>query len=199
MKLSKDELGQDPIAALNRWIADARKQGLGDEPVFTLATVDEAGAPDARPVVIRTHDEEGMTFLGDNRSPKGLQLSTQPRATLVAYWPELSRHVRVKGTVDVLTDSECDEAFASRPRRSQLGYWTNEQSTEIEDRAALEKKLDAVMTHFEDQEIPRPEYWVVYRLRPDAIEFWQSGERHLHDRIVFNLMNERWIPRRLQP
>lgn len=199
MSLSRAQLGTDPRLALNAWIDDARAAGLGEEPVFTLATVDEAGAPDARLIVIRTSDERGLTFYNDIRSPKGHQLADQPRAALVAYWPVLARQVRIRGKVDILPAAESDAAFSTRPRRSKIGYWSNEQSAQIADRAALEEQLDQVITRFGDQDVPRPEHWAVYRLRPEYIEFWQSGERHLHDRIAYTLVDERWSAERLQP
>lgn len=199
MSLSRAKLGIDPRLALNTWIDDGREAGSAEEPVFILATADEDGAPDARVIVIRTSDERGLTFYNDIRSPKGRQLAAQPRATLVAYWPELARQVRIRGQVDVLSAAESDAAFSTRPRRSQIGYWSNEQSAQIADRAALEEKLDQVIARFEDQEVPRPEHWAVYRFRPEYIEFWQSGERHLHDRIAYTLVDEMWSAERLQP
>lgn len=199
MNLSRAKLGTDPRLALNVWIDEARAAGLGEEPVCTLATIDETGAPDARLITIRTSDERGLTFYNDIRSPKGRQVAAQPRAALVAYWSVLARQVRIRGKVDILTAAESDAAFSMRPRRSQIGYWSNEQSAQIADRAALEEQLDQAIARFGDQNIPRPEHWAVHCLRPEYIEFWQSGERHLHDRIAYTLIDERWSAERLQP
>lgn len=199
MRLSRAQLGIDPVRALNSWIDDARETSTGGELAFTLATVDETGAPDARLVVVRTNDERGLTFYNDTRSPKGHHLVAEPRAALVAYWAAPARQVRVRGKVHILPAAESDAAFSTRPRRSQIGYWSSEQSEMIADRAALERRLDEVIVRFEGQEVPRPEHWVVYRLRPEYIEFWQSGERHLHDRIAYTLVDERWHAERLQP
>jgi len=199
MKLTKGQLGTDPVRALNHWIDEAVSAGGDEAMTFTLATVDDTGAPDARVVIIRTSDDDGLTFYSDTRSAKGAQLSAEPRAALVRYWPALKRQVRVRGKVEVLPSSDIDAAFVSRERRSQLGYWSNEQSAAIADRAALERQLDEVIARFEGQDVPRPEHWVVYRIRPEYIEFWQSGERHLHDRIAFTLRDGSWQSERLQP
>lgn len=199
MRLSRTQLGADPIRTLNAWIRDAREAGLGDEPVFTLATVTGTGAPDARLVVVRTSDERGLTFYNDTRSPKGRQLAFEPRAAMVTYWSEFARQVRVRGKVDIASAVESDIAFATRQQRSQIGYWSNEQSAVIADRAALEQQLDETIAQFEGQEIPRPEHWVMYRFQPEYIEFWQSGARHLHDRIAYTLNDGGWRAERLQP
>lgn len=199
MTLSRSELGPDPIAALRQWVADARDSRLGDEPVVTLATIDHMGAPDARLVVVRSIGQEGITFYNDARSPKGRQLAKEPRAAMVAYWEALGRQVRVRGNVTILAPGVSDVAFHSRERRSQIGYWVNEQSAPIRDRAALEKNLDDGTRKLNDKELTRPDYWVVYSLRPEFIEFWQAGDRHLHDRIKYTLVNEDWHAERLQP
>lgn len=199
MALSRTELGPDPIAALEHWIDDARNAQLGDEPVVTLATTDLNGAPDARLVVVRNVSKDGLTFYNDSRSPTGRQLAAEPRAAMVAFWEPLERQVRVRGTVNILAPTASDTAFHSRERRSQIGYWANEQSVPIRDRAALEKNLDDVKSRFEDKTLVRPEYWSVYSLHPESIEFWQSGDRHLHDRIVYRLVSGKWHFERLQP
>lgn len=199
MSLSRTQLGTDPVRALNGWILDAEEAGLGAEPVFNLATVDDTGAPDARLVVVRTSDERGMTFYNDTRSPKGRHLSTEPRAALVAYWSTLARQVRVRGKVEIAPAAESETAFSSRERRSQIGYWSNEQSAIVTDRASLEHQLDETVERFEGQVVPRPAHWAVYRLRPKYIEFWQSGDRRLHDRIAYTLIDGTWQAERLQP
>lgn len=200
MTLTREQLGLDPLRALRAWLDEARERGLGEELVVTLATVDETGAPDARIVVVRTADERGLTYYADTRSPKGRHVARDPRATIVVYWPELARQVRIRGEVVIASAAESDAAFASRERRSQIGYWTSEQSAPIADRAALVSRQDTVAARFETEELTRPEHWVVYRLRPHYVEFWQSGERHLHDRIAYTRANDDvWYAERLQP
>lgn len=199
MALTSNELGPDPIAALTQWVNFARESELGDEPVVTLATVDQKGAPDARLVVVRSIGPEGVTFYNDTRSPKGRQLNREPRAAMVAYWEALGRQVRIRGPVTVLAPEVSDAAFKSRERRSKIGYWVNEQSAPISDRAALENKLNEMIRHFEGREPPRPDYWAVHSLHPESIEFWQKGDRHLHDRIEYSLVNGQWQTKRLQP
>lgn len=197
--LSEDSVAHSPLEELTAWLDDARRKGVAEHLDVALATVDEQGHPDARVVVVRDIDERGLTFLSDNRSRKGRQLASQPRAAMSAYWPALRRHVRVRGTVALLPAAVSDEVFRSRPRRSQIGYWANRQSEPIADRAALEDQLHATRRRFEDVDLEGPDHWQVYTLQPDFVEFWQSGAMHLHDRIAYTRVGAGWTIERLQP
>lgn len=199
MKLSRTQVGTDPVRALQAWSADAQAQAVGGCDEYTLATADAMGAPDARVVVIRSIAEDGLTFYSDTRSRKAEQLRDQSRAALVGFWPELSRQVRLRGSVEIAPSHISDRAYESRARRSQIGYWSNVQSAPIEGRAALERQLDETLARFGDRRPPRPVHWVVYRFIPDFIEFWQAGERHLHDRIGYTRITDGWEAQRFQP
>lgn len=201
MSLTAATLGDDPLAALRGWLEDARLAGAPLQHTFVLATVDETGAPDARVVVVRDCADGALTFHADTGSAKGRQLAAEPRATLAGHWPELGRQVRARGTVRTVSAAEADAVFAERDRQWQIGQWATETSMPIEDRDALEARLDAAGARFEGVTPPRPPTWTVYRLEPTEIEFWQAGERHLHDRILYRRtpLAPHWHPHRLQP
>lgn len=197
--LSENAVADSPVAQLRSWVEDARQAGAADLLEVVLATVDANGDADARVVIVREIGERGLTFYSDTRSRKGVQLRAGGRGAMVAYWPALSRQVRLRGEVELLPDGEIDAAFAARPRRSQLGYWANHQSRPVADRAALVAQLADTERRFEGREIPRPEHFAVWALRPDFVEFWQSGEQYLHDRVAYSRAGDGWEIERLQP
>lgn len=198
--LSRSAVDADPLLTVATWFDDATAAGLGAEPVATLATVDADGAPDARAVVVRSWEGGMPTIYSDTRSAKGRHLARDCRASLVVVWPELGRQLRLRGEMTVAPAAESDAAFAGRERRSQVGYWSNEQSAPVADRAALEARLDATAARFAHEPLVRPEHWVVYRLVPTTVELWQSGARHLHDRFAcVRASDGSWEVTRLQP
>ena len=200
LRLTRDQLGPDPLRALAGWLEEARDAGLGGEPVGTLGTVDEAGAPDARIVVVRAFDARGLAFHSDARSPKGRHVAHDPRASLVLHWPELTRQVRIRGEMRIAPGAESDAAFGARARAAQIGFWAHAQSEPIGALSALEEQLDRTIARFDTEPVTRPPHWVVYRLAPRFVEFWQSGERHLHDRFAYSLSDDgSWVAVRLQP
>ncbi|MDD9205279.1 pyridoxamine 5'-phosphate oxidase [Georgenia sp. 10Sc9-8] len=196
--LHDDELAEAPLEQLRAWMAEADPAGRVGEVTASLATVDEHQHPDVRIVVIRTVDDDGLTIYSDTRSRKGQDLEQNPRAAILMYWPELRRQVRLRGPVEILPDDANDAAFSSRPR--PIGYWANHQSAPISDRQALVAQAAAVERQLaEADEIARPDHWVVYRLVPGTVEFWQAAEDHLHDRIEYRRSAGGWETVRLQP
>ncbi|WP_127127316.1 pyridoxal 5'-phosphate synthase [Georgenia sp. SYP-B2076] len=197
--LSKNSVAADPLVQLVDWLAEARRARVTDALEVTLATVDERGDADARVVVVREIGDHGLTFYSDTRSRKGVQLATGGRAAMVAYWPGMSRQVRLRGEVMVLPAAVSEAAFASRARGARIGYWANHQSQPIADRGALVAQLEAAVHRFEGRDVPRPDHFVVWALRPDFVEFWQRGDLHLHDRVAYTRVADRWQTERLQP
>ena len=194
-----DNPPSDPMPALRSWLDDARGTDLKNPNAMTLATVDPDGRPSARVVLLKELDGEGAVFFTNRESRKGRALAANPRATLVFYWDALWRQLTLEGPVESVDDSVSDAYFASRPRGARIGAWASRQSTPIETRAELEASVAATERRFEGGEIPRPPHWGGYRVALEAIEFWQSRDDRLHDRVVYSRGDSGWRFKRLSP
>ena len=196
--LRREDLDPDPIAQFGEWFQRAREEAPLAE-AMTLASVDEAGAPDARMVLLKGFDERGFRFFTNERSIKGQQLELHPRAALILYWRELDRQVRVRGGVERVPAGEADEYFAGRVRDSQIGAWASPQSSPLADRVALDRAVEEAEERFADGGVPRPDHWGGYRVAPLEIEFWQGQVARLHDRFLYVRDGAGWRIQRLAP
>lgn len=177
-----------------------------DEPwrgnAMTLATVDASGRPSARIVLMRGYDESGVRFFTNYDSRKGDELSQNPRAALVFWWPSQVRQVRFEGIVAKASSEVSDAYFASRSRNSQLGAHASRQSQSLESFDQLVSQFDEIQNRYDGEVVPRPSNWGGYVLSPIRIEFWQGGEHRLHDRFEYVHSEKRqdsWKIRRLSP
>jgi pyridoxamine 5'-phosphate oxidase len=189
----------DPIQLFGRWLGEAFEKEPNDANAMTLATVDEDGAPDARMVLLKGVDETGFTFFTNLESAKGRELAAHPKAALVFHWKSLRRQVRVRGDVGPVGEAEADAYFASRARSSQIGAWASDQSRELPDRLALERRIAEMGLRFGLGRVPRPPHWSGFRLTPRSIEFWRDRPFRLHERLVFDRAGADWTVRRLYP
>lgn len=189
----------NPIALFQEWLSEAEKQELNDPTAMALATVDSAGNPDVRMVLMRGIDERGFVFFTNLESAKGKQLAGRSSAALCFHWKSLRRQVRVRGPAEPTSVEEADAYFASRPRGSRIGAWASQQSRPLESRLALEKAVAAVTLKYPLGEIPRPPYWSGFRVRPEEIEFWADRNFRLHERLLFRRAAEGWEATRLYP
>lgn len=197
-RLDVGDLAQDPVAELERWLAQALEAQLVEPYAMTLATATPDGAPSARIVLLRGVDAQGLTFFTDYRSRKAQELAANPRAALCFYWGELERQVRVTGTVEQVSREESAAYFATRPRGSQLGAWASTQSSVLATRDELERRWETFAAQY-PAEVPLPAHWGGYRLRPERFEFWQGRESRLHDRFLYVKDGEKWRVERLSP
>ena len=171
-----------------------------DLTAMTLATVDQLGRPSARVVLLKGVDQRGFVFFTNYESRKGHELTENPQAALVFYWPDQERQVRIAGEASKLPTAESDAYFRTRPRGSRLAAWASEQSATVKDRAALEEKWQQMEAQYAGQEIPRPPFWGGYLLSPARIEFWQGRPNRLHDRFRYTLQPDKtWLTERLSP
>ena len=197
--LEESRAPAEPLPLLRRWLGQALRAGLAEPNAMTLATVDAAGRPRARMVLLKRADQHGFTFYTNQRSAKARELSARPVAALVLWWPELHRQVRIEGRVRVMGAAESDAYFASRPRGAQLGAWASRQSRVVASRAVLDRALARVDERFEGRPVPRPPHWGGYRLLARAIEFWQGRPDRMHDRLRYTRAGRRWRRARLAP
>ena len=191
----------DPIALFEAWLAEATAAEPNDPNAVALATVDEAGLPDVRMVLLKDVDARGFTFYSNTQSAKGLELAANPKAAMVFHWKSLRRQVRVRGPITLVSDAEADAYFATRARSSQIGAWASDQSRPMQGRLVLEKRVAEFALKFGLGAPPRPPHWSGYRLAPVAIEFWRDRPFRLHERLAFSrpAPDAPWTTQRLFP
>jgi pyridoxamine 5'-phosphate oxidase len=197
--LDQSELAAYPFEQFAAWYELAAAEVPLAE-AMTLATVDADGAPDARMVLLKGHGPDGFRFHTNYESAKAGEIAADGRGALVLYWREHDRQVRARGPVERLAAADSDAYFASRPRESRLGAWASPQSRPLADRADLDRRLEEARTRFADiEDIPRPDHWGRYLLRPRTIEFWQGQGDRLHDRFLYVRDGDGWAVHRLAP
>jgi pyridoxamine 5'-phosphate oxidase len=191
----------EPLRLFDAWFAEAKQSEPRDPEAMALATVDADGLPDIRMVLLKGHDERGFVFYTNRDSQKGREMAAQPKAALVMHWKSLNRQVRVRGPVSIVSTEESDAYFASRPRLSQIGAWASKQSAPLESRMAFEKAVAVQTARFGLGTVPRPDYWIGYRVTPLVIEFWADRPFRLHDRVEFrrSAPDAAWSKTRLYP
>jgi pyridoxamine 5'-phosphate oxidase len=188
----------NPITEFLSAMERAASRQVDTSPV-ALATVDPAGRPSVRMVLLRDVDERGFVFHTNYESRKARELAANPWAALCIHWPALEEQIRVEGAVERLSDGESDAYFASRPRGSQLGAWASRQSAVLQTRETLEEEYRAIERQYEGLEVPRPPFWGGYRLAADRIEFWFGRPDRLHDRLLYVRRGDGWTIERLYP
>lgn len=193
----REHLSDEPLEQFANWFEEARSVVPLAE-AMTLATVDAECSPNARMVLLKGFGPDGFRFFTNYESAKGNELAANAGAAVVLYWRELDRQVRIRGSVERLSPDDSNAYFGSRPRDSQLGAAISPQSRPIE-REELERRYEDLTRELGDADVPRPDHWGGYLLRPDVIEFWQGRESRMHDRFVYSRRGDTWRVQRLAP
>lgn len=200
MRASLDEQDTDanPIRQFERWFHEVLQADVPEANAMSLATVGTNGRPSSRIVLLKDVGAEGFTWFTNYESRKGVELAAHPFASLLFFWIELERQVRIEGRVEPVSTAESDTYFQSRPLGSRLGAIASAQSRAIDNRQTLEQQFLHTEQQYGDNP-SRPAHWGGYRLVPDCIEFWQGRSSRLHDRILYTLHEGQWSRQRLQP
>jgi pyridoxamine 5'-phosphate oxidase len=197
--LDLTDVAKTPVLQFDKWWNEAVSSSIDEVNAMTLATVNPDGKPAARIVLLKGFDQNGFIFFTNYLSEKGKSITVHPYASLVFFWKELERQVRIEGSCIQVSESESDEYFLSRPIGSRLGAWASPQSTVISSRIVLDQNLDRVTAQYADGIVPRPNHWGGYRVIPDMVEFWQGRPSRLHDRIRYRKDESEWLIERLAP
>jgi len=193
------DLAATPIQQWHHWYDDAVEAGVAEPNAMTVSSIDAEGQPDARVVLAREVNDEGIVFYTNYESAKGIQLAGAPFASAVFAWLDLHRQVRVRGEIEVVSSEESDAYFASRPRESQIGAWASAQSQVITGREELEAAVAEMTQRFMGGDVPRPPHWGGLRIVPSTVEFWQGRPSRLHDRFRYAWAGTQWSISRLAP
>ena len=184
-ELTKKTLLPDPFLQFEKWMGEAIKAELREPNAMVLSTADKNGAPSARTVLLKIYDRSGFVFFTNYHSRKSREIGENPQAALLFPWLDLERQVIIMGKAERISTAESMKYFASRPRGSQLGAWSSEQSSAISSRKLLLMQFEKMKEKFMHGEIPLPDFWGGYRVIPHRFEFWQGRENRLHDRFEF--------------
>ena len=188
----------DPIRQFQQWWNETMMSNIEEPNAMTLATSYE-GKPSARIVLLKGLSNDGFVFFTNYNSRKGKELKENPNASLLFFWKELERQVRIEGAVSKTTEEKSNEYFLGRPDLSKISAWGSPQSQVIPNRNDLDEAVLQYQKQFSDGVIPRPPHWGGYVIKPTLIEFWQGRPSRLHDRLQYKLDNDKWIIQRLAP
>ena len=197
-ELNESDINHNPLDQFNKWLAEAIKNEVPEPNAMVLATVNKDGQPGARNVLLKSADENGFIFFSNKNSDKASDLKQNPNCTLLFSWLSQHRQVIVKGKAEEISKDESNTYFQTRPYGSRISAWVSEQSQVIKNRAVLEKRVKEFMDKYPEN-VPMPDHWGGYLVKPESIEFWQGRPSRLHDRIRFTKKSNAWTIERIAP
>ena len=188
----------NPFELFANWYDLAIETEINDPNAMTLSTISN-NKPSSRVVLLKSHDEKGFVFYTNSNSKKGKSISENNNIALNFHWKTQNRQIRIEGQAKIVSSEIADSYFNSRPRGSQIGAWSSNQSSELKTRSELIDNIKKFEKKYEDQDIPRPSHWNGYLVKPQLIEFWQEMPFRIHDRVVYTLFNNKWKIKKLYP
>jgi pyridoxamine 5'-phosphate oxidase len=197
-ELNESDINHNPLDQFNKWLEEAIKNQVPEPNAMVLATVNKDGQPAARNVLLKSADDNGFIFFSNKHSDKASDLKQNPNCTLLFSWLSQHRQVIVKGKAEEISREESNTYFQTRPYGSRISAWVSEQSQVIKSREELEIKVKEFMDKYPEN-VPMPDYWGGYLVKPESIEFWQGRPSRLHDRIRFTKKGNTWTIERISP
>lgn len=198
--LDEDTVPASPFDLFGQWFAQCEEAGISEPNAMILATVDEEGQPSTRTVLLKYFDERGFVFYTNYGSDKAKHIAGNAKVSLLFLWLGLERQVKIEGIAEKVSTAESLKYFTSRPKGSQIGAWVSQQSQVITSKKLLMTQYQKMLDKFKKGNVPLPDFWGGYRVKPHRVEFWQGGDNRLHDRILYTKVNEtEWEIGRLSP
>ncbi|HBY86280.1 MAG TPA: pyridoxamine 5'-phosphate oxidase [Colwellia sp.] len=188
-----------PDQLFEQWFADASKSGILLPEAMSVSSCNSDGQPSSRMVLLKDYDEEGFVFFTNYESRKSHELTENNKVALLFHWNVLQRQIRIEGTVEKVSTQESADYFHSRDRGSQVGAWASKQSQKLKYDDELKERMSHYQDKFSEGEVPHPEFWGGWRVKPHAIEFWQGRANRLHDRLCFEKEDDAWLNHKLNP
>ena len=188
-----------PLPLFTQWFDDANKSGILLPEAVSVSTCSETGQPSSRMVLLKSFDENGFVFFTNYGSRKSHELTANSQVALLFHWNVLQRQIRIEGTVEKVSPQESADYFHSRDRGSQVGAWASKQSKKLKNDSELSDRMKHFQEKFSEGEVPHPEFWGGWRVKPHYIEFWQGRANRLHDRICFEKQDSSWTKHKLHP
>ena len=191
----------DPFELFEKWFEEAKKKEINDPNALALGTASKTGIPSVRMVLLKGFDNNGFVFYTNLNSQKGNELRDNPNATMCFHWKSLLRQIRIVGTLKLVTDKTADDYYNSRAYESRIGAWASKQSSILKNREELLDSLEIYKKKYKDKDnVPRPDHWSGWNLKPSSIEFWLDGDNRIHERLKYTLdAHNNWIKSLLSP
>ena len=191
----------DPFKLFEKWFDEAKKKEINDPNALALGTASKTGVPSVRMVLLKDFDQNGFVFYTNLNSQKGNELKDNPNATMCFHWKSLLRQVRIVGTLNLVDDKTADDYYNTRAYESRIGAWASKQSSVLKNREELLDSIEIFKKKYKDKNnVPRPDHWSGWKLKPSSIEFWLDGDNRIHERLKYSLdENNNWVKKLLSP
>ena len=191
----------DPFKLFEKWFDEAKMKEINDPNALALGTANKTGIPSVRMVLLKDFDKNGFIFYTNLNSQKGNELKDNPNASMCFHWKSLLRQVRIDGTLKLVADKTADDYYNTRAYESRIGAWASKQSSVLKNREELLDSIEIFKKKYKDKNnVPRPDYWSGWNLKPSSIEFWLDGDNRIHERLKYSLdENNNWVKKLLSP
>ncbi len=191
----------DPFELFEKWFDEAKKKEINDPNALSLGTSNKEGIPSVRMVLLKGFDKNGFVFYTNLNSQKGNELKVNPNASMCFHWKSLLRQIRIVGTLKLVDNKTADDYFKTRAYESRIGAWASKQSSVLKSRDELINSLENFKKKYDDKDnVPRPDHWSGWILKPSSIEFWLDGDNRIHERLKYSLdESNNWIKNILSP